>query len=176
MKTPWQRATPVMFCLQVGVSESLVIEKGPGAPSTEVKKGELKRLWWRYVPLATYCCFPVRTPEHLCQVENVDMNIFICWSITDGNTWARTCRVASVVLALPRFFPKINIDLHFATDYPAIPYFLTLNCLVLGLISFNLWNQIFTGLLSIVGRSPKRLLLEVIRSFFLLKFLKAVAL
>ena len=31
-----------MFCLQVGVSESLVIEKGPGAPSTEVKKGNLK--------------------------------------------------------------------------------------------------------------------------------------
>ena len=47
------------------------------------------------------------------------------------------------MLALPRFFPKVNLDLHFATDYPAVPYFPPLNCLVLGLISLNLWNQIF---------------------------------
>ena len=31
-----------MFCLQVGVFESLLIEQGPGASSTEVEKGILK--------------------------------------------------------------------------------------------------------------------------------------
>ena len=31
-----------MFCLQVGLSEFLVIEKGSGALSTEVKKGNLR--------------------------------------------------------------------------------------------------------------------------------------
>ena len=75
MKTPWQRATPVMFCLQVGLSEFLAIEKGPGALSTEAVKCNLKD-WDEDVSYLLFTAAFQSEPQST--FVKLKMKIFIC--------------------------------------------------------------------------------------------------
>ena len=63
-----------MFCLQVGLSEFLVIEKGSGALSTEVKKRNLKD-WDEDISHLLIAAFQSEPQSTFVKLK---MKIFIC--------------------------------------------------------------------------------------------------